>query len=181
MGSKMLTKSLLSKPNWNVFKSQIRLASTVPINKIGSREIVGYGTNNEATYIDTVTFPYPAIRFREITPDLKAVREKERGDWRALSLEEKKCLYRISFCQTFAEIVAPTGEWKSIVGYGLIFCSIGVWLYLLVTYIAKNPEGFPSSFDEDHQKAQLKRMLDLRMNPVTGISSKWDFDKNTWK
>lgn len=77
----MLTKSLLSKPNWNVFKSQIRLASTVPINKIGSREIVGYGTNNEATYIDTVTFPYPAIRFREITPDLKVSKKNNNTNY----------------------------------------------------------------------------------------------------
>lgn len=39
----------------------------------------------------------------------------------------------------------------------------------------------PTSFDEEHQRAQLKRMLDLRVNPVFGISSKWDYEKNDWK
>lgn len=39
----------------------------------------------------------------------------------------------------------------------------------------------PITFDEAHQKAQLKRMLDLNVGPVMGISSKWDFENNRWK
>lgn len=39
----------------------------------------------------------------------------------------------------------------------------------------------PITFDEEHQKAQLKRMLDLEINPVTGLSSKWDYNNNKWK
>ena len=36
----------------------------VPLQKIniGKREIVGYGVNGEANYIDTVMAPFPAIR-----------------------------------------------------------------------------------------------------------------------
>uniref|UniRef100_A0A224XLY1 Cytochrome c oxidase subunit 4 n=1 Tax=Panstrongylus lignarius TaxID=156445 RepID=A0A224XLY1_9HEMI len=177
----MLIKSLLSKPIWNVLQSQIRLGSTTPINKIGTREVVGYGTNGEPTYIDDVMFPYPAVRFREITPDLKALREKERGDWRALSIEEKKCLYRVSFCQTFEEIIAPTGEWKKAIAACLIFVSVGIWLHLFTTHMTKNPDGFPITYREERQRAQLKRILDLKMNPVHGISSKWDYERGTWK
>jgi cytochrome c oxidase subunit 4 len=58
------------------------------------------------------------------------LREKEKGDWKKLSIEEKKALYRASFCQTFAEINAPTGEWKSITGISLMFMSLAVWSYL---------------------------------------------------
>lgn len=39
----------------------------------------------------------------------------------------------------------------------------------------------PDSFKEENQKAQLRRMLDLRVNPVFGISSKWDYEKDDWK
>lgn len=30
-------------------------------------------------------------------------------------------------------------------------------------------------------QAQLKRMIDLRANPVQGISSQWDYEKGDWK
>lgn len=39
----------------------------------------------------------------------------------------------------------------------------------------------PVTFDEEHQKAQLKRMLDLKVNPVDGLASKWDYENNRWK
>lgn len=61
---------------------------------------------------------------------LKALREKEKGDWKKLSQEEKKALYRASFCQTFAEMKAPTGEWKSSVGLALVCVSLAVWVYM---------------------------------------------------
>jgi cytochrome c oxidase subunit 4 len=61
----------------------------------------------------------------------QALREKEKGDWRKLTLEEKKALYRASFCLTFSEINAPTGEWKSIIGLACLFMSIGIWLVIL--------------------------------------------------
>lgn len=39
----------------------------------------------------------------------------------------------------------------------------------------------PITFDEAHQKAQLKRMLDLEMNPIHGLASKWDYENKRWK
>lgn len=60
----------------------------------------------------------------------QALREKEKGDWKKLSIEEKKALYRASFRQTFSEMDAPTGEWKGITGLSLLVVSAGIWLYL---------------------------------------------------
>jgi len=68
---------------------------------------------------------------------LQALREKEKGDWRKLTLEEKKALYRASFCMTFSEFTAPTGEWKSIVGLVCIFISFGLWIYVLEKLFGK--------------------------------------------
>ena len=39
----------------------------------------------------------------------------------------------------------------------------------------------PSSFSEASKKAQLKRMIDLRVNPIGGISSNYDYEKEEWK
>ncbi|KAJ9599323.1 hypothetical protein L9F63_010190, partial [Diploptera punctata] len=108
-----------------------------------------------------------------------ALREKEKGDWKKLSLEEKKALYRASFCLTFAEMKAPTGEWKSIVGIACMFISIGIWLVILEKLFVFKP--LPDSFSEESKKAQLKRMIDLRVNPIEGIGSKYDYDKGEWK
>lgn len=64
----------------------------------------------------------------------QALEEKAKGDWKKLTIAEKKQLYRINYCQTFAEMDAPTGEWKSVVGAGLVMVSLGVWLYMFVQY-----------------------------------------------
>lgn len=39
----------------------------------------------------------------------------------------------------------------------------------------------PDSLSEERQKAQLQRMLDLKVNPIDGLASKWDYENNRWK
>merc|ERR1719446_1427025 len=97
-------------------------AVPLPLTKvdIGKREVVGYGGNGEQVYVDSVMCPFPAIRFKEDVGDVAKLREKEQGDWKKMTVEEKKALYRASFCQTLAEVEAPTGEMKSIIGLALI-------------------------------------------------------------
>lgn len=95
--------------------------------QIGSRDIVGFGWNGLPSYVDRSDFPLPPIRWREETPEITLLRQKEKGDWRKLTKHEKKALYRHSFCQTFAEFEAPTGEWKLCVAGGLIAASLAIW------------------------------------------------------
>lgn len=45
-------------------------------------------------------------------------------------MEEKKALYRSSFCQTFSEFKAPTGEWKAAIGGILIAVSLALGVSL---------------------------------------------------
>jgi cytochrome c oxidase subunit 4 len=54
---------------------------------------------------------------------VQALREKEKGDWKKLSVQEKKALYRATFCQTFSEMKHPTGEFKMYFGAGLLAIS----------------------------------------------------------
>ena len=61
---------------------------------VGNREIVGYGNDGQPFYFDRLNKPFPAIRFKEDTPDMVALKEKEKGDWKSLTKEEKKhCKY----------------------------------------------------------------------------------------
>ncbi|KAJ3647825.1 hypothetical protein Zmor_019682 [Zophobas morio] len=146
---------------------------------IGNREIVGFGYNGQPNYADRPDFPLPAIRWKESTADIQALREKEKGDWRKLSLEEKKALYRASFCQTFSEMKAPTGEWKSVIGCALMLMSLGFWGYYFMKTFVYGP--LPESFKEENRSAQLRRIIDLQVNPIQGLGSKWDYEKDEWK
>ena len=78
-------------------------------------------------YADTLQAPFPAIRFKEETAEVAKIRQKEQGDWKKMTVEEKKALYRHSFCQTIAEYKEPTSDWKKIVGIALVFISFGIW------------------------------------------------------
>ena len=52
-------------------------------------------------------------------------------------MEEKKALYRASFGQTFAEIKAPSGEWKSVLGLSLVAASLAVWVFIWLKKFGK--------------------------------------------
>lgn len=56
----------------------------------GNRDIVGYGFNGNPVYIDREEWPAPAVRFKENTAEVQALQAKEKGDWKAMTLEEKK-------------------------------------------------------------------------------------------
>ncbi|KAL4717680.1 hypothetical protein ACJJTC_000829 [Scirpophaga incertulas] len=160
-------------PTWQSIRS------VYGTSRIGNRDVVGHGVNGMANYQDDAHFPFPAIRFKENSADICALREKEKGDWKQLCCEDKKALYRASFCQTFSEFKHPTGMWKVVVGCVLITTSFGFWAAMFFHYYVTEP--LPVSFSKQSQKAQLRRMLELRVNAVDGISSKWDYDNDRWK
>jgi len=164
--------------------TQARTMSGLPLPMqkvlIGNREIVGYGANGEATYLESVMHPFPAIRFKEDVGEIQALREKEKGDWKRMTVEEKKTLYRASFCQTLTEIEAPDGEWKKILAGVLVGVSLGMWCFMFVGAFAY--DELPSTItDEEKVKAQIDRMIALRVNPIEGLTSNYDYEKGEWK
>lgn len=76
----------------------------------------------------------------------------------------------------------PLLEFASSVSIQYEFCShineysLHVSLMILVTNSADDP-----SLSLESRQAQLKRMIDLRVDPIDGLSSKWDYENNTWK
>lgn len=144
------------------------------------REVVGFGVNGEECYADHPIFPYPAIRYKRIEGPLIALKEKEKGDWKLLSKDEVKTLYRASFGQTFVEMENQnTGRWRQIVSQVLFGCSLSLFIFWLMDqYI---PRELPETLSLEHRQKMLKAMIDARMEGITGISSKWDYEKNDWK
>jgi len=146
--------------------------------KIGKREVVGYGHSGEPDYADSIIWPYPAIRFKEPSSVSASLLKKEQGDWKQLSAEEKKNLYRYNYCETFVEMEAPTGQWKSITGMLFFWFSLAVWVFIGLKSIYP---PLPDTFTDEKRLAQLKKMIDLRVGAVDGLSSKWDYEKGRWK
>lgn len=60
---------------------------------------------------------------------LQALREKEKGDWKKMTLEDKKGLYRASFANTFSEIGASEGVWKVYIGSIGLALGITILIY----------------------------------------------------
>uniref|UniRef100_A0A8C3IWG9 Cytochrome c oxidase subunit 4 n=1 Tax=Chrysemys picta bellii TaxID=8478 RepID=A0A8C3IWG9_CHRPI len=127
-------------------------------------------------YYDKRSFPLPDVPYqKELGTEQKALKEKEKGSWKQLSNEEKVALYHLKFNQTFAEMNRPSNEWKTVLGGIFVFFVYGKggWTVLFP------PK--PRTLTDEWKAQQVKRMLDMRINPIQGFSAKWDYDKNEWK
>lgn len=147
--------------------------------KLGNRDIVGFGVNGNPTYADREDFPCPAVRFKENSPEILALRQKEAGDWKNLTMDEKKALYRASFCQTYAEMKAPSGEWKSVIAGTLFALSLTGWFMIWLKVYVYPP--MPHTITDEWKEATLEKMVTMRANPIDGVASKYDYEKGQWK
>uniref|UniRef100_UPI00398E9086 cytochrome c oxidase subunit 4 isoform 1, mitochondrial-like n=1 Tax=Pristiophorus japonicus TaxID=55135 RepID=UPI00398E9086 len=131
-------------------------------------------------YSDRKDTPFPDVPYvRSLSAEQLALKEKEKSSWMKLSNEEKVALYRITFHQSYAEMHRKTNEWKTVLGTVFIFIGFTgliIWWQRIYVY----PPQL-HTFEEEWQKKQAKRMLDMRINPIEGFASKWDYEKNEWK
>ncbi|XP_040185901.1 cytochrome c oxidase subunit 4 isoform 1, mitochondrial isoform X2 [Rana temporaria] len=131
-------------------------------------------------YHDHRALPLPDIPFHEsLSTQEVSLKEKEKGPWKQLSQEEKISLYRIQFNKTYAEINKPSNEWKSVIGGVFFFFGITaliVWWQRVHVF----PE-LPHTLEDDWKAMQAQRMLDMRVGPIQGFSSNWDYEKKEWK
>ncbi|KAK4475989.1 hypothetical protein MN116_001224 [Schistosoma mekongi] len=146
---------------------------------IGNREIVGFGRNGTPMYYDDRSSPYPSIRFRNHTPEIAKLREKEQGEWGELTEEEVKTLYRHSFQSTFAEMAAPHGQWKLGLAYGFIFVSIGLVFYIYIrTFVVVPPKNVLEL--PEYKDALLYKKVFSRSGSIGNVH-KFDVSTMRWR
>uniref|UniRef100_UPI00358E429B cytochrome c oxidase subunit 4 isoform 1, mitochondrial n=1 Tax=Myxine glutinosa TaxID=7769 RepID=UPI00358E429B len=132
------------------------------------------------SYYEQTDIPLPELPYvTELTSAQHALKEKEKGPWGSLTKEEKIDLYRIKFHRTYAEMNKPTSEWKTVIGGTLFFIGATGLIYLWTRIYVMGP--IPHTFSEEWVAMQTQRMLDMHVNPITGISSHWDYEKKEWK
>lgn len=143
-------------------------------------EVAETADMSQPMYCDRLDTPLPDKAYKDVlTSADKSLKQKEKGPWSQLTKEEKIALYRMMFRQTYPEMKQTTAEWKTVLGGIFIFLGftgLVVWWQRVYVY----PER-PRTLEEEWQAKQLKRMLDMRVNPVQGFSAKWDYEKGQWK
>ncbi|XP_075182364.1 LOW QUALITY PROTEIN: cytochrome c oxidase subunit 4 isoform 1, mitochondrial [Anomaloglossus baeobatrachus] len=153
------------------------LSTSACLQGHGSVAIPGYSSPK---YHDHRAVPLPEVAFLDnLTPELKALKDKEKGQWMSLSAQEKVQLYRIKFNQTYANMNKKSNEWKTALGGTLIFIGLTA---LIIVWQREHVFGeIPHTLSDEWIAKQTKRMLDMRIDPVEGFSAKWDYAKNEWK
>ncbi|KAM4833815.1 cytochrome c oxidase subunit 4 isoform 1, mitochondrial isoform 1-T3 [Thomomys bottae] len=132
------------------------------------------------SYVDRRDYPLPDVaHVRELSASQKALKEKEKAAWTGLSKDEKVELYRIRFNESFAEMTQGTNEWKTVLGMALFFIGFTAIILIWEKRFVYGP--IPHTFEEDWVAMQTKRMLDMKVSPIQGFASKWDYEKNEWK
>ncbi|XP_069492543.1 cytochrome c oxidase subunit 4 isoform 1, mitochondrial [Ambystoma mexicanum] len=131
-------------------------------------------------YEDSRATPLPEVAFiGHLNAEQNALKEKEKGSWTSLDNSEKLELYHIKFNHTYAQMNRGSSEWKTVCGGALFFIGLSALIVLWQRKYVFGP--VPHTFSDDWIEKQTKRMLDMRINPVEGFSSKWDYEKNEWK
>ncbi|XP_062841557.1 cytochrome c oxidase subunit 4 isoform 1, mitochondrial [Trichomycterus rosablanca] len=131
-------------------------------------------------YNNRLDTPLPDIPFnRNLTPEQRKLKEKEKEPWSNLTKEEKLELYRLSFELSYAEMKKGSDEWKTVLAgifFFFGFTGLVVWWQRVFVY-----GDVPHTFSPEWIEKQTQRMIDMRVNPVSGFSAKWDYEKSQWK
>ncbi|XP_033041916.1 cytochrome c oxidase subunit 4 isoform 2, mitochondrial isoform X2 [Trachypithecus francoisi] len=150
-------------------------------------------------------YPMPEEPFcTELNAEQQALKEKEKGSWTLLTHAEKVAppyshsmngntqpdlqdfkgflvgkVYRLQFNETFAEMNRRSNEWKTVMGYVFFFfgfAALVIWWQRVYMFPPK-----PITLTDEWKAKQLQRMLDMKVNPVQGLASRWDYEKKQWK
>lgn len=159
--------------------AHVRLHNWWGPEKNQGREVVGFGVKGDEYYEDRADYWYPAIRFRRNDEIITPIREKELGDWKQLSLDEKKLLYRYSFCQTLSEYDAPDGYWK--LSAAIAFCVTGLaFLYACFLQRFFYPPMLPTQ-ENEFKESVIEKKLVLEKGRFLGPAAYYDYENNRWK
>ncbi|XP_012670558.1 cytochrome c oxidase subunit 4 isoform 1, mitochondrial [Clupea harengus] len=131
-------------------------------------------------YNNRLDTPLPDVPFVTILDaGQEKLKEKEKGPWSSLSKEEKLALYRMNFELTYPEMRKGSHEWKTVVAGMLFFLGFSgllVWWQRIYVF-----GDVPHTLSPEWVEKQTQRMIDMRVNPVDGFTSKWDYEKKQWK
>lgn len=97
-----------------------------------------------------------------------ALRDRMKGSWKELTIQEKKAAYWIAFGPHGPRSLPPPGEGKRVA----LYTAIGVGASLLLFAGMRLFAGpAPHTMNREWQEAANERLLEQKADPFTGISS----------
>ncbi|TGZ84942.1 cytochrome c oxidase subunit IV, partial [Ascodesmis nigricans] len=98
------------------------------------------------------------------------LKDRMKGNWKELSVLEKKASYYVAFGPHGPRTLPPPGEWKKVVMYTL--ASVGLTgFFFLTRELGARPA--PKTMTPEWQEASNERMRAQAVEPLTGISSEY--------
>ncbi|KAH0578050.1 hypothetical protein H2248_005589 [Termitomyces sp. 'cryptogamus'] len=90
-------------------------------------------------------------------------------DWKSLTLDEKKAAYYVAFGPHGPRTsISQPGDTAKIFFWTLALVAIGGSLFATARYFAPPP---PKTISKEWEEATNARALEMKLNPITGISS----------
>ncbi|KAG5722086.1 hypothetical protein E4T56_gene15683 [Termitomyces sp. T112] len=95
--------------------------------------------------------------------------EVQKKDWKSLTLDEKKAAYYVAFGPHGPRTpISQPGDTAKIFFWTLALVAIGGSLFATARYFAPPP---PKTISKEWEEATNARALEMKLNPITGISS----------
>nr|CAB3233208.1 cytochrome c oxidase subunit 4 isoform 1, mitochondrial-like [Phallusia mammillata] len=157
---------------------QLRILNVARMSS--TADVVDHGLKINEDFYESVYSPLPdRPRSLPVAEDLKALKEKELGDWSNLTVDEQMDLYNMHFSMTMGDMVRGNDTWKSSMGLVFLISSLGfAFIILCKKFILPPP---PITYSDEWVHASIKKQLRMHSGPITGIASKWDYENNCWK
>jgi len=137
--------------------------------------------NIDHNVFESIYTPIPNNgRTLKYTGEMVAVKEKEAGDWKNMTIDEQMSLYNSFFNMSMADMVRGSDRWKSSFGLCLTLVGLTFLAQVFLNTCITNRE-IPYTLQEEYVAAGVKKLIQAHDGPVRGYSSKWDYENNCWK
>ena len=175
-----LLRGALRTPKFNSLGVSVRCGSHAA-GDVKPAYVIKFDPRDDFYFQESLRHPIPnGPRMIVIPEDLKELKEKEKGDWKCLSVEEQMDLYNMYFGMSIAEMRQGSDKWKSSLGIALLCVTYSLMWFLFYKSQVLPPRD-PYLSSEQHMKDNIAWQLKTFTNPITGYPSKYDYENNRWK
>ncbi|TGZ77774.1 cytochrome c oxidase subunit IV [Ascodesmis nigricans] len=97
-----------------------------------------------------------------------ALRDRMKGEWKDLTLQEKKASYYIAFGPHGPRAVPPPGEGKKVFIYTIVGCVVSFVAFYGMRLAGK---GSPKTMSKEWQEASNELLKEQKVEPLTGFAA----------
>lgn len=143
-----------------------RLALSCPVSPFASRASSTHAISKPT--LANIEKRWEGMPLQEQADLWMALRDRMKGDWNDLTIQEKKAAYWIAFGPHGPRAVEPPGSRAEVAWLVAKGFAVSLVLFAIIRYFAK-PE--PHTMTREYQEATNEMLKRQKADPITGISS----------